>query len=100
MSSSHCKKSLCKNGKCVGCKEGEAWCDDPECFPFCRGCEFSKSHEETGNWAIAIILVLLIVLFLILMISYGPNFIQLKRKGKNVQHSTSGKWMENNITIF
>ena len=100
MSAPHCNNSLCKDGNCPGCSNGKRWCEDPDCFPYCRACELKKNHEETGNWVVGIILVVMFTFFIIAIFLYGPRFIQLKRNNVPVQHSNNGDWVEKEISIF
>lgn len=69
---------LCPNGNCPGCKNGQLWCQDPQCSPYCPSttCIMTSSHDFNANMMILIIIVCLIVIFFIIWFSYGPQLFE------------------------
>jgi len=61
MSSHPCSGPSCPNGNCIGCRNGNLWCQDPRCAPNCPGCQ-----SNVNTWSnIVIIFVIIIGLILI-----------------------------------
>lgn len=73
----HCQSSFCKNGGyCPGCnKDGTLNCGDPECAPYCRGCELPRNHDSSANLVFGIIFTLLFIIAFSLLIVLGPRFV-------------------------
>lgn len=73
----YCLSKLCEGGNCEGCKNGETWCDDPRCTPYCRGCPV-HSQIRTGGWIVMIIIVILIIFAIIIMFAlFGPRLVRV-----------------------
>lgn len=69
-----CKNELiCPNGDCVGCKDGEVWCQDPRCQPYCPRCQMLPDHDYNANITIAIVLMCLIAILFVVWFAYGPS---------------------------
>lgn len=73
-----CKnEKICPGGNCIGCKNGEIWCQDPKCQPYCPQCLKHPDSDYNANIVIAIILMCLISILFIVWFAYGPSlFIQ------------------------
>lgn len=72
-----CSDQICQNGGyCPGCKDGQIWCQDPQCAPYCQGCNISQYHEFAVNMTVIIILICLIVILFIIWFIYGPSFFE------------------------
>jgi hypothetical protein len=66
----------CPNGNCVGCKNGEPWCLDPRCSPYCGTsprCAIPDDHDFNGNIVFGIIMICLVTIFFIVWYVYGPT---------------------------
>lgn len=72
MDQDFCKSITCPDGNCVGCRDGEKWCGDPSCAPYCRGCRLTGNVELMGNITTAVILVVLVAALFIVWFVYGP----------------------------
>lgn len=76
--SGQCSDSLiCKDGQCVGCKDGKPWCQDPRCFPYCpeEQCIYpGESHDYNGNMVMLVIICCLLTALIIMWFIYGPEF--------------------------
>ena len=70
-----CTEITCENGNCVGCKNGQLWCDDPQCDPFCRGCEPPSDYETVTNMMLMIITIVFLVIIFMLLYFHGPRFV-------------------------
>jgi hypothetical protein len=66
---SHCVKPSCKDGNCVGCKNGEVWCNDPRCHPYCRECHLTQNSDTVGYFFL-LIFVIGIIMIIILIAAY------------------------------
>ena len=86
MVSFYCNKKTCKDGNCEGCKNHKKWCDDPRCFPHCRGCELPDDHEKSANIIVWTIILLLVFIFVILFIGYGPRLVEARKNNIPVNH--------------
>lgn len=74
MSSSYCTSDTCNNGNCQGCRNGELWCDDPRCSPYCQSCEMPDDFDYLVNVLFIVIIVGLVILILCVLFMYGPRF--------------------------
>lgn len=97
MISYYCNLKTCKDGNCEGCKNHQKWCDDPRCFPQCRGCELTDHHETNANIIVWAIIVVLLFIFLILFIGHGPRMVEARKKGQPVEHKHD--WFEGTINM-
>ena len=70
-----CDRSTCYQGNCPGCKDGQRWCDDPQCAPYCTGCLPPKGNFEMVNMLMASFLVILLLGIFISLYFYGPRFV-------------------------
>lgn len=68
----------CPNGNCIGCKDGQTWCGDPRCAPYCPGeiCVMDGEHDNAINIVIIVILLCLITILIIVWFFYGPSFFR------------------------
>lgn len=68
----------CLNGNCIGCKNGQPWCQDPRCAPYCPGsvCKFESSHDFNGYMVVIIILICLVTILFIVWFAYGPQLFE------------------------
>lgn len=68
----------CPDGNCVGCKNGEVWCQDPRCAPYCAGnqCVFTAAHDFNGNMVVFTILICLLAMLFIIWFVYGPHLFE------------------------
>jgi hypothetical protein len=76
---SHCSDPVsCLNGNCVGCKDGQVWCQDPRCAPYCPGtqCAIPADHDFNANIMIGIILICLTTIFFMVWFVYGPRLFE------------------------
>ena len=67
--------NLCPNGNCEGCLNGEVWCQDPLCDPYCQNCQIDKEHDAISFWILAIIFFALLVLLFIYYLFFGPSIL-------------------------
>jgi len=67
-----CTGPFCTNGNCPGCKDGNKWCYDPRCAPFCPRCYISEDKPTDHAVGVALISILAVGIALILFILYGP----------------------------
>lgn len=70
-----CERESCFEGNCPGCKDGQRWCQDPRCEPYCVGCQPPKQNFEVVNILFATFLFVLLLGVLISLFFYGPKFI-------------------------
>lgn len=68
-----CQRSTCKEGNCPGCKDGERWCDDSRCSPYCVGCQPPGYNFQIVNVLFATFLVLLLLGLFVAIFFYGPR---------------------------
>ena len=94
---SHCQLPPCHNGHCAGCRAGKEWFDAPRCFPYCSGCKMPKNHDTNAGIVVGIIAILLGAAFIILLIGYGPRFIEARQRGVEVNHQYD--WFSKEIII-
>lgn len=66
-----CSNILCENGNCIGCKNGQLYCQDPRCFPNCPNCENTTDDcvntKDGWDWALLIIILSLSLVLLLLL---------------------------------
>lgn len=70
---------ICPGGGCTGCQNGEVWCQDPRCTPFCPGSECIaqvQTHDTNGNLVVLIILLGLFTLLFVVWYMYGPRLLE------------------------
>lgn len=66
---------FCEDGNCIGCKDGQKWCQDPRCSPFCRGCSTPEGFDIIINIVFLVIVLVLILVILLLLFFYGPRLV-------------------------
>ena len=66
----------CSNGNCVGCRNGQIWCQDPRCAPYCSGCAIPNDHDFNLNMVVIIILFCLLAILFIVWFVYGPQLFE------------------------
>lgn len=71
MNSTHCRSDFCPGGNCAGCKDGQIWCQDPRCDPYCPGCIVPDNYDRFVNTVLLIFLVCFIVLLVIVVAGWG-----------------------------
>lgn len=66
----------CPQGNCIGCKNGQLWCRDPRCSPYCpeAACIMDVEHRNVVNLTMTLILSCLVVILFIIWVFYGPSF--------------------------
>jgi hypothetical protein len=65
--------TTCAQGNCIGCKDGQIWCADPRCEPYCSNCAIDTAHDFNANIVTIIILACLAAMLLIMLIFHGPT---------------------------
>lgn len=66
-----CENSLiCKNGNCLGCRNGKPYCDDI-CFPNCEGCVIPSDFEGITVIVFFIIFLLLAIILVVFYFIFG-----------------------------
>ena len=70
-----CQSNTCHQGNCPGCKDGQIWCDDPRCSPYCIGCQPPGYNSEIINALFAGLLILLLLGVFLSLFLYGPRFV-------------------------
>lgn len=66
---------VCPGGNCEGCKDGQIWCQDPQCTPNCSGCQVQLEYDAfVTSVTLSIFFLLLLIAFLI-FVFFGPKFI-------------------------
>ncbi len=81
----HCATEICRNGNCIGCQNGEVWCGDPRCAPYCPNCYPPNGYNIAVNAMFAIIFIALIVLLIIVWVVWGPPLLE-----EHSDHSRAG----------
>jgi len=84
---------ICPDGNCVGCRNGEVWCQDPRCEGQCPDCFYDPRDDRVGYTVFIIIIAVLVVVMVIVMLNYGhtmtyyyvPNY-QLQEKGYQINN--------------
>lgn len=61
----------CTNGNCIGCKNGETWCGDPRCYPYCTDCLPNEGNHRLEIVVFVLLLVSFVLLLLGLYYLYG-----------------------------
>lgn len=66
---------ICPGGNCVGCLNGQIWCQDPRCAPFCPGsvCKYPHDHDFNANMMMTVIIISLVAILFIVWFIYGPQ---------------------------
>lgn len=75
--SNPCNEPVC-GGNCPGCKDGQRWCQDPRCSPYCAGeqCIFPSDFDFNGNIIVITIVLSLLAILFILWFIYGPQYFE------------------------
>ena len=66
----------CSGGNCIGCRNGQTWCQDPRCSPYCAYCAIPKDHDFNANIVMTVILVSLTAILFIVWFVYGPQLFE------------------------
>lgn len=72
----HCQSPLCPNGNCTGCQNGQVWCQDPTCAPYCSQCTIPSNFDTNVNMVMIIIIISLLTILFIVWFMYGPGFFE------------------------
>ena len=73
----NCTNSMsCPNGDCIGCRNGQVWCQDPRCAPYCPDCGIPSDFDSIVNMTIVIILFCLLAILFIVWFVYGPQLFE------------------------
>jgi len=89
MSSPQCNNpTTCPDGNCIGCKNGQVWCQDPRCDPQCTDCVFDREADNFGYLTFFIIITVFALIIVTIVVTMGhrtlyyyvPNS-QLESKG-------------------
>lgn len=80
-------EKFCPGGNCVGCNNGQVWCDDPRCHPYCPGteCFMHREHDPIANIVMVVIFICLVTILAILWFYLGPTFLKfyyIKKESK------------------
>lgn len=78
----------CPDGNCIGCRNGQLWCQDPRCVGLCTDCGYDEDRDRFGYVVFFLIIVSLVLVVVIICLTYGhqmvyyyvPNY-QLQQKG-------------------
>jgi uncharacterized protein (DUF983 family) len=70
---SGCSSSKCTKGFCPGCKNGQTWCDDPRCHPYCETCHIQSDNDYNAGMVIIILIICLFAILFIVWFVYGPQ---------------------------
>jgi hypothetical protein len=71
--SSICQNTeICKDGNCLGCKNGKLNCHDI-CFPNCEGCFIPSDYETVSFVIVMLIFLCLSVILISFYIIFGFN---------------------------
>lgn len=64
----NCDTELCREGNCLGCKDGKPNPNDPRCAPYCYPVVHKK--ETVDNAFFAMMAFFLFLLFLLFLMAY------------------------------
>lgn len=94
-----CTELTCLDGNCAGCKDGQLWCDDPRCEPFCRACEPPENYNSVINVMMLTFIVIVLLLIFVLMYMYGPRFVIMHDGDQSRPYipNRNGNWGLNDI---
>ena len=91
--STRCADTLnCPGGNCVGCRNGQIYCEDPRCYPNCEGCNTTTS---SGNWIIITIILILLGALLIMAFVVGFDWFNKSKKAAEPKNLTVNKHIHN-----
>lgn len=68
---------FCPTGNCPGCKNGEPWCNDPRCEPYCESCYMLDNYDYISGLVVMFISLGLLFLAGIVFVFYGPKIIEI-----------------------
>lgn len=71
----------CLNLNCIGCLDGEIFCQDPRCAPYCPGgsnnvCAIQDDHDFNSNMVMIVIIMSLVAILFIVWFIYGPRLFR------------------------
>lgn len=77
---------FCQDGNCPGCLNGQLWCQDPRCAPYCPGslCSIPPEHDFVLNLVMAVILVSLCAMLFTVWYVYGPSVVTLHNNNQRL----------------
>jgi len=84
--------SNCPDGNCIGCRNGELYCEDPRCYPNCEGCNITTS---SGNWIIITIILILLGALLVMAFIIGFDWFNKSKKAAEPKNLTVNKHIHN-----
>lgn len=73
--SANCNPDVCPDGNCIGCQNGQTWCQDPRCDPYCPNCPIPDDYDFVVNMVMIIIILCLFMAIFIIIFIYGPPMI-------------------------
>ena len=82
----------CPNGNCVGCRNGQLYCNDPRCYPNCKNCDTTTS---SGNWIIVLIILILLGVLLVMSFVIGYDWYNKTKKADEPKNLTVNKHVHN-----
>ena len=71
----HCQDSVaCPGGNCIGCRNGQVWCQDPRCQGYCPNCNTSQEYNDiTTHYTFAILIMVFLLILFAVWICYGNS---------------------------
>lgn len=73
---SHCADNQsCPNGNCPGCKDSVVNCNDPSCYPYCRGCGPPRGYETWVIWTTILIIIILLSIALVIFLMLSRRVV-------------------------
>jgi hypothetical protein len=67
--------NFCPEGNCEGCKNGQIWCQDPRCAPYCSDCQVPIQYDNFVTSVTFSIIFLILLLAFIIFVFFGPKII-------------------------
>jgi hypothetical protein len=82
---------LCPGGNCIGCKDGQLWCQDPKCTGQCPGCGYDLDRDRFIYVTFFLVAMAILLILFVILVNYGhqtlyyyvPNY-ELERKGYQI----------------
>jgi hypothetical protein len=84
--------TLCPNGNCIGCQNGQLYCGDPRCNPSCNGC---NTQTKNASWIIITIILVLLGILLILAFIVGYDWYKKSQLASEPKNITVNKHVHN-----
>ena len=79
----------CVNGNCVGCKNGNLYCNDPRCYPNCPDCK--TDVPSSSNWILITVILVLLGFLLILAFIIGYDWYFARKSAAEPKNITVNK---------